>query len=237
MNSFNIDGIEIFNSVYEYLDSNMYLFFPTESESVLIDPHISQDILSIIQKKGTKKIYIILTHEHTDHTSGVYWYQGKLSCEIVCQKNCAAYILEKQKRLPILISFILEERDRTNGTHFLDKFKNEYIPRSYTTDKSFEDSLDLKIGECLLHLVSIPGHSKGSSLIIVNDTFAFTGDSLMKDNPVITRFPGSNHSQYIEHTLPILSSLNPEMIILPGHGEPFYLKEMIVEGKLNIEYK
>lgn len=237
MKILDIEGIEIFNSVYEYLDSNMYLFFPSESEAILVDPHVDKEFLSIIQKKKVQKTYIFLTHEHTDHTSGIYWYQENLECEIICQSSCAEYISNKRKMRPLLTYLILEEKDRLEGTSQLEKFKKEFIVHTYEADVTYDDNLRFRIGEIEVLFEHIPGHSMGSSLILLNGKIAFTGDSLLKEIPVITRFPASNHNQYIEYTLPILSSLDPEMIILPGHGEPFYLKEMIVEGKLNIEYK
>ena len=83
----------------------------------------------------------------------------------------------------------------------------------------------------------IPGHSKGSNIIIINDSFVFTGDSLMNDNPIITRFPGSDHKKYVNYTLPILESLDRNLYVFPGHGFGFTLDSMYKDGKLHIEYK
>ena len=237
MKVLNIEGIEIFNSVYEYLDSNMYLLFPTDCEAILIDPHVDKEFLSIIEEKKVKKTYIFLTHEHTDHTSGIYWYQENLDCEIICQSMCAEYISNKRKMRPLLTYLILEEKDRLEGTFQLEKFKKEYSHRTYEADVTYDENLRIKIGDMDVLFEHIPGHSMGSSLITLKGKIAFTGDSLLRENPVITRFPGSNHQLYIERTLPKLSSLYPEIYILPGHGELFRLKEMMTDGKLHIEYK
>ncbi len=233
----NIAGIEIFNSVYEYLDSNMYVFFPCEGEAIIVDPHVDAACLTLLKERKVKRIYIILTHEHTDHTSGIYWYQENFDSQIICQKECAGHIANKRAMRPLLTYLILEERDKVNGTHLFEKFKNEYEIHTYQVDKSFDESYNLLVGCANIHFIHIPGHSKGSTLIVINDKIAFTGDSLMRVNPVITRFPGSNHKLYVEYTLPILSSLREEMMILPGHGEPFPLKELIIDGKLNIDFK
>lgn len=233
----NIAGIEIFSSVYEYLDSNMYVLFPCEGEAIIVDPHVNSEILLFLKERRVSRVYIILTHEHTDHTSGIYWYQDNFESKVICQNNCAVHISDIKKMRPLLISFVLEEQDRENGTHNAEKFKSEYSLRTYKPDITFDDSYYITIGCLDLQLVHIPGHSKGSTLIKVNDIIAFTGDSLMRTNPVITRFPGSDHKLYVEHTLPILSSLPEDMVILPGHGESFPLNELIVDGKLNIDYK
>jgi len=237
MNVTHIAGIEIFSSVYEYLDSNMYVFFPCEGEAIIVDPHVDAECLALLKEREVGKVFIILTHEHTDHTSGVYWYQSYFESKLICQKNCAIHISDIRRMRPLLISFVLEEHDRENGTHYLEKFKSEYCIRSYKPDITFDDLYYITIGRLNLHFAHIPGHSKGSALIVVNDKLAFTGDSLMRVNPVITRFPGSDHKLYVEYTLPILSNLPEEMVIFPGHGEAFSLKELIVDGKLNIDYK
>lgn len=233
----NIAGIEIFSSVYEYLDSNMYVFFPRDGEAIILDPHVNTECLSLLKERKVTRVFFILTHEHTDHTSGVYWYQEHFDSQIICQRECALLISDIKRMRPLLISFVLETNDRENGTHYLEKFKSEYNLRTYKPDIVFNDSYCITIGSLNLHFKHIPGHSKGSSLITVNDIIAFTGDSLMRANPVITRFPGSDHKLYVEHTLPILSNLPEGIEILPGHGDSFPLKELIVDGKLNIDFK
>lgn len=233
----NIAGIEIFSSVYEYLDSNMYVFFPSDGEAIIVDPHVDAESLTLLKKREVKRIYIILTHEHTDHTSGIYWYQEHFNSQIICQKACSAHIANKRAMRPLLTYLILKERDQVNGTRLFEKFKDECEIHTYQVDQTFDKSYNLIVGSANLHFIHIPGHSKGSTMIVVNYKIAFTGDSLMRVNPVITRFPGSDHKLFVEYTLPILSSLSAEMVILPGHGDSFPLKELIIEGKLNIDYK
>lgn len=233
----NIAGIEIFSSVYEYLDSNMYVFFPCEGEAIIVDPHVDAECLALLKEREVRRIYIILTHEHTDHTSGIYWYQEQFDSQIICQQECAVHIANKRAMRPLLTYLILEERDQVNGTHLFEKFKEEYVIHTYQAEQTFDESYDICIGDTKINFVHIPGHSKGSTLIMVNDKIAFTGDSLMRVNPVITRFPGSDHKLYVEYTLPILSNLPEEIEVLPGHGEPFQMKELIVNGKLHIDYK
>ncbi len=237
MKVFHIDGIEVLNSIYEYLDSNMYLLFPCEGKAIIVDPHKSVECSDLLRERGVNDVIIILTHEHSDHTSGIYWYQEQFDCKLICQKFCATHISKERAMRPILISFILEEQDREKGTHQLQKFKEDYSIHTYTADITFDESYDYRIGELRIHLEHIPGHSNGSSLIIINNAFAFTGDSLMRENPVITRFPGSNHNLYLEKTLPKLANLDSQMVIFPGHGVPFEMKDMIVNGTLHIDYK
>jgi len=120
------------------------------------------------------------------------------------------------------MTFVLEERDRLNGTNVLEEFKKEFIPRTYIADITFEKDFRYKWLNHNLYFQNILGHSKGSCVIILDEEVVFTGDSLLKDFPIITRFPGGSTKEFKNNTIPFLEKfLNPEMSILPGHGNPF----------------
>ena len=58
-----------------------------------------------------------------------------------------------------------------------------------------------------------------------NDKYIFTGDSLIQNTPTITRFKTSNNATYESTTRPFLKSLDKNMLVFPGHGEPFKISE------------
>ena len=60
---------------------------------------------------------------------------------------------------------------------------------------------------------------------ILNNKILFSGDTLLQNDAVITRFPESNKEQYLGIALPYLQSLDKNIIVLPGHGDPFVLSE------------
>ena len=53
----------------------------------------------------------------------------------------------------------------------------------------------------------------------------FTGDTLLQNNPVILSFRESVKDDYEKIALPYLKALPKDTIIMPGHGDPFILKE------------
>lgn len=69
-------------------------------------------------------------------------------------------------------------------------------------------------------MIATPGHSKGSCCIEVDSKYVFTGDSLIQDIPVITRYPGGSMEEYERQTVPYLEKLSEEAFIMPGHGVP-----------------
>lgn len=235
MDFFHIDDLTIYRSVYKYINSNMYILVE-EDRALVFDPHEDIDAISLLGK--VKKVIIVLTHEHTDHTSGIYWFQQRFPCKLICTKNCSDYISLEENRRPILISFILEEQDRLNGTNMLEEFKKQYVPQTYKADITFEGSLIEQWGSHRLDFFKVLGHSPGSCGIILDNKVAFMGDSLMKDLPIITRFPRGNKKVYISETLPFLENkLKKDMMIMPGHGDPFLFKDIVKGGKINVEFR
>ncbi len=237
MKEYVINGLKIYNSVYEYIDSNMYLII-LYNEALVIDPHENQDVLLLLQSNEVRKVTILLTHEHTDHISGIFWLQEHFNCMLICQQCCANCISNPIDVRPNLISFVLDERDRINGTKFLKQFQSNYVMHTYKADITFDETLSYEWKTHHLEFYHSPGHSKGSCIIVFDITVAFTGDSLMKDYPIITRFPGGNRRVYQTKTLPLLEeTLDEDMTIFPGHGNPFIVNEIIKEGKLNVQFR
>lgn len=74
------------------------------------------------------------------------------------------------------------------------------------------------------HFIHTPGHSGGSSCVELGH-YVFSGDSLLKEERTILRFPEGEKEKYENITLPYLRGLGKETIIIPGHGDPFRITE------------
>ena len=237
LNEIRFGDIVLLTSVYEHINSNMYVLM-AKDEAIIIDPHKNEELTELLKSKGIKKVIILLTHEHHDHTTGVYWYQENFESTLICQQNAAEYIARKQYLRPTLIAFILGEEDHINGTHIYDEFKKSFVPRQYYADVTYDEQYSIAWNKYTFDLFHIPGHSAGSSLILLNGKYAFTGDSLLKKLPIIIRFPGSNKEEYINKTLPLLNQLlTSDMTILPGHGKPFILKEIMNKNQIDVQFR
>lgn len=237
MDCFSLDGIELHRSVYEYINSNMYVVI-SNREALLLDPHKSQDLTDLLVEKNVRNVTILLTHEHHDHTSGVYWYQGHFETTLICQNSGAEWMASKRYLRPMLLSFILSESDKLNGTHRIKEFEKYFVARQYSADITYDDTWKFQWQNHNIEFYHIPGHSQGSCLILLDGKYAFTGDSLLKDIPIITRFPGSSKEDYLAIALPLMrQKLNNEMTIFPGHGNPFIVKDIIKGGELNVQFR
>lgn len=237
LDTIRLGSFSLLHSVYEYINSNMYAFL-LDHDAIIIDPHKNEELTELLKSRGVNKVTILLTHEHHDHTSGLYWYQERFDSTVICHENASICMGRRQYLRPMLLSFILSEEDQQNGTQRYEDFRKDFVPCQYTADETYSDKYSLKWHNHYFEFYHIPGHSVGSSLIILDGEYAFTGDSLLKELPIIIRFPGSNKEDYLNKTLPLLNQLlTSDMTILPGHGKPFILKEIIEKNQIHVQFR
>ena len=215
---------EIYRFPYELVDSNMY-FIPSGDTGVVIDPNENDELLSLFEQYSTKQIYIVLTHEHYDHTIGVTWLQSKIESSLFCHQACADAISVEEGNDPKTLAIILSIRDAADGGNRRDEFMSTAKHYSLKADETFDKECELKAGDVNLRCIPAPGHSRGSSLYILGHEVVFTGDSLIQHTPTILRLRGSDKIAYNQMTIPFLKSLDHNIMAFPGHGEPFKLSE------------
>lgn len=139
---------------------------------------------------------------------------------------------------PMFLTFLLSEADKINGTDVLSEFKRDFVPKMYKADMEYDETFEWRWEKHIFSFYHIPGHSKGSSLIVLDNKIAFTGDTLFRNVPTTLRFPGGSKTDFIEKTIPVLKEkLRKEMIILPGHGKSFVLGEIMEKGHIDVQFK
>lgn len=205
--------------------TNMYVM-TDESLALIVDPHNSFEAFSFLNERGISACSILLTHEHPDHTCGIYTLQQHFDTTILCQTLCAEAIASFENNRPSLITAMLSIQDSRNGTHNAEAFLKCYECHTYQADIVFDAGYKFEwCGEKFV-FAHTPGHSRGSCCILWSDHSVFTGDSLLHNLPVITRLPGGSTLLYRTVTIPFLNSLDKKLLALPGHGAEFYLKDL-----------
>lgn len=216
--------LEVYRFRYEPVDSNMW-FIPVGDCGFVFDPNMSDGLLPLFENYGTRHVQIILTHEHYDHTTGVEWLQGKIDAKLFCHKDCAKYISSEKGNSPKLVALVLNTKDIADGGHRYDDFMAAYKHYTLYADQIFEEKETIKVGEVAFEAITTPGHSPGSACYILDNKYIFTGDSLIQNTPTILRFRESSKETYERVTHPFLKSLDKNMLVFPGHGEPFKINE------------
>ena len=220
--------------VSEDVRTNMYIFLDG-TRFLVIDPHPASEALAFLRKAGVSECTVLLTHEHPDHTCGIYSLQREWKTELICQEACGCAIADLNNNHPALRVAMLAVQDMRNGTNTAEHFRQYYEAHVYIPDVTFSTKFELKWGQERFFFVSTPGHTAGSCCIIWNDTTVFTGDSLLLNTPTITRLPGGSTKQYKNITLPFLKSLPRDMFVLPGHGPEFRMAD-VYHGAVHVEF-
>lgn len=225
MDIFQYDEILVYRSIYAPVSSNMFVLI-SGKEAIVFDPNENEELLTLFDEKGVERVHILLTHGHYDHISGVLWLKEHTAADVYCQERCADRLANSKRPLSRLVALVLADQDRKDGGHRYQDFKASYKPFTIEADKTFNKEDQFVIGELEFKVTSTPGHSEGSACYILNSQLVFTGDTLLQDTLVITKFPGGNKEDYEKIALPYLQSLDKKLIVMPGHGDPFRMEDV-----------
>ncbi len=103
----------------------------------------------------------------------------------------------------------------------------EIRPITCSADETFTVSKEFKWNGHSIELFETPGHSSGSICVIIDKMYIFTGDSLLKNIPVVTKMPSGSKELYNKITRPFFEDLNKNLYVYPGHGESDNLKKIL----------
>lgn len=219
-----ISDIEIFSFPFQPIDSRMYLVFDSSEreKAVVIDPCICEHASLLLTQHGVKKITVILTHEHYDHISGVNWIKNLFNCTVITNEVCASIICDpaknRSKYFPAL--FVMHPKEIQEQIR-----KMNIQPYSCEADKTFSDNMTMTFGKHQIFLKETPGHSPSSICAFIDDKCMFSGDTLLRTQPIL-RKPEGDKKIYYEKTLPWLKTLSKRMLVYPGHGDAGIISEM-----------
>ena len=196
--------------INELMSSNCYLVVDEASKHcICIDSGSEKSLREIeyIEKHGLMLDYIILTHEHTDHTWGVNALVDKFGTQVICSEVC------KQNLAKEFQAYFLLYYDNPNYQYMVCKVDK--------TTEELGDILDWQGYK--IKFIYTPGHSMGSICLLV-DGKLFTGDTIMQSKPYINKRNGAKEAFLISIDS-IRNVFGENQLIYPGHGEVFILKE------------
>ena len=159
--------------------TNCYLV-KNDSDSILIDAgsEISGNtILEGIRGAGLQPediSLIIITHGHYDHCKGLQRLKQVTNAKVLVQKEDAQCLTDGYCILPKGKNFMIESFVWM-GRHFM-----KSLARYPATDPDiiFEDRYDLKEYGIDAYAMHTPGHTSGSLCVILNNKYAYAGDTL-----------------------------------------------------------
>jgi hydroxyacylglutathione hydrolase len=220
---YQIINCELYSYSSELLDSRMYIII-SNNKALIIDPCVNADALQLMNDKKVRDVIILPTHEHYDHISGINWIKEYFTCRLIAINHCARNLQDPKGNASAYFDALIF----LNSPDSMEQIEN-IQPYSCEADETFADYKCFNWENHKIEIIYSPGHSVGSVCILIDYKFIFTGDSLIKGKPTITRLPGGSKKKYFEITVPFLKSLPKDSIIYPGHGEIGFIHEFSME--------
>lgn len=202
--------IRVERFINELMSSNCYLVVDEASKHcICIDPASEKSLREIeyIESNVLTLDYIILTHEHTDHTWGCNALVERYGVKVICSETCKQNLSNEFQACFLL---------------YYDNPDYHYTvcQVDYTTE-GLGDELEWHGHK--IEFINTPGHSMGSICILINGIL-FSGDTIIQAKPYINKRNGSE-KRFKESIEMVLARFDGEQSIYPGHGDVFKLKE------------
>lgn len=217
MNEYVCGDISVKQYSWEIVDSNSFLL-TSNGKALLVDAIDSSVLYSELVKY--QELLIILTHSHFDHICGLNHIRSQNQNAIVCAtKQCSINIGNKYKNLSSVANTYMTFYE---GNPFSGDIKPIICaPAELTFEK--ETTIDWN-GHSIM-LKAVHGHSNDSLVAILDDSYLFSGDSLLA-MPTVTRFPGGSTEKFRNEDLPYFEGLDIKTVF-PGHGLPGNVDRML----------
>ena len=180
--------------------TNCYIITDEASgESAEIDCSLfNADYEALLQRAGVVSLkYILLTHGHFDHVSGVKALKDRCGGQIVIHREDAACLTDPKKSLNSYIRYA----------------PLEPVP----ADILVEEGSELFLGDHRITVMHTPGHTRGSVCYLM-DGVMFCGDTLFRGSMGRTDLPGGSTLRLFD-SLERIGRMEGELDIYPGHGE------------------
>lgn len=205
--------MEIRRYVSGLLSSNMYLIVEG-NRGIVVDP-----CADTMPAQGLQVDYILLTHEHYDHISGVNVWKARTGARVLCSKACGENLQSPRKNLAALFRQFCELQTW---------IELEDIPESdpdftCAAEETFENEMSLQWQGHTLSLFEIPGHSRGSIGILLDGKEFFSGDSLMEHSKIELRMPGGSRKLWSQIGSKRIEAIAEGTRVWPGHFGSFLL--------------
>lgn len=192
-------------------EENCYLYAcPQTREAVIIDPgDEAQRILKTIQDLKLLPKYIINTHGHIDHIGAID---------------------EISEVYPVPLAIHpADVRLYSDEFNALISGRTPPIVKR-TPDILLQEGKRISFGTLTLKVLHTPGHTPGSICLISPSYCVFSGDTLFYRGIGRTDLPGGNYKQIEQSIRNKLYTLESELVVLPGHGQPTTILEEMHEN-------
>ena len=187
-------------------EENCYLFAcPHTKEAVIIDPGDEPErILAQIKELQIIPRYILNTHGHIDH---------------ICAIDAVSQVYPVPLAIhPADVPMYTDERSAAMFGR-----KAPLVKRK--PDILLQEGQRITFGTLSLEVLHTPGHTPGGVCLVCPTYCVFSGDTLFYRSIGRTDLPGGNYEQLVASIRTKLYTLDDDLAVFPGHGEPTTIEE------------
>ena len=173
-------------------------------QAVFIDPGDEvEQLLAFITAEQLQVAYILLTHAHVDHVSGVAEAQRALNVPIYLHKD-DLLLYQNAVRAGMMFGLTVEEPP--------------------PVDRYYEGEGPITFGDYSVRVVHTPGHCPGGVCLAVSKAgedaapALFVGDTLFAGSIGRTDLPGGDYGTLLKAITERLLAFPDESIVYSGHG-------------------
>ena len=184
---------------------NMYILWDEAShEAVVIDPGMMREgeremVTQFIDEHQLNVKHILLTHLHVDHITGARWLADKTGADV-----CGSAL------------------DNPLGQELPDQvahFRINIEVEPLTVDRNLSEGDTLPLGDELIQVLHVPGHSPGGlAFYVPQSNLLFSGDTIFNGSIGRTDLWGGDFAQLINSIHEKILPLPDETVIASGHG-------------------
>ena len=181
------------------LGVNTYLVVDEETkEGFIVDPGgYNPKLTKKVSDEGIEIKYIVLTHGHADHISGVNEHLDDFpDAKVVVHTNEKPMLEDPRENQSLMFG----SAQTVKGDIFVN------------------DGDELEVGDLKLKFIFTPGHTPGGMCIYVeSEDVLFSGDTLFRQSIGRTDFPGGSFRDLADAVHTKLFILPDQTVVLPGH--------------------
>jgi glyoxylase-like metal-dependent hydrolase (beta-lactamase superfamily II) len=192
------------HAVEPFLKNGFVLGCERTREGVLIDPgDEAEQLLDAVKRHGLNVRYILLTHAHLDHITGVGAAKAALGAPVGLHAD------------DNFLYAAVSEQGRAFGLH---------VPAQPPVDFFYDPAGDpLRFGDYEVRVHHTPGHCPGGVCLQVGRAGQprpdlFVGDTLFAGSIGRTDLPGGNLDVLMRSIRQVLFSFPDDAVVHPGHG-------------------
>ena len=183
-----------------FMQNSSLIWDDETKEAIIVDAgDEAQKLISYVEERNLKPVYLINTHCHIDHVGAVAELKEYFGIPFYCHKD---------------EDFWLEQLEFQAS-----RFGFSKAPETPEVDQFIDDRSVLTVGKYRFEVIHTPGHTPGGCCFYFEtEKLLIAGDTLFAGSIGRTDFPRGSFDDLSSAIKTKLFILDPETVVYPGHG-------------------